>query len=156
VESPGRLASFWIAGLTLILGVSAGMAWNWWKVDDRASHTKMLTLMKFDIEDEGCDSGFDVDWLSNSYLVSSTGVRLSKLEVPSSGLDSCEAGNTFFQVLVKPTDSWVYRVEVASPSSSLVVDTFTIRGELEGDQYGPAYVYMTLSADCATGTLLCL
>lgn len=149
--------SILIASITFATGSAAGVAWSWWKTDDRASHTQKLTVMKFYIDDEGCDSGFTVGWLANSYLVSSMGERLGRLEIPATEPDSCaESDFVFFQVLVKPTDSWVYRLEIASPSSSLTIDKFTVRSTLEGDDFGPAYVYISLSADCTSGTLLCL
>lgn len=154
---PSRFASFLFAALTFVSGSAAGVAWSWWKTDDRASHTERLTLVKLYIADEGCDSGFSVGWLANSYLVSSTGERLARLQIPSIEPDSCEERDRFFvQVMVKPTDSWVYRLEIASPSSSLVIDKFTTSSTLEGDDLGPAYVYISLSADCPSGTLLCL
>jgi hypothetical protein len=155
MKPPRRVLSVLIVACSFIIGTAAGFGWSWWKDGGRPKHTAKLALIKLSIDDANCDSGFQVDWLANSHLVSPTGERQSKLAIPASEEGSCEDERIFIQALVQPSDSWVYRFEIASPSVSTVIDKFTVRDEMWGSSYGPAYAYISLSADCSSGTLLC-
>jgi hypothetical protein len=155
MKLPRSVISPLIAIISLIVGSSAGLAWSWWKDEAHTSHTERLALMNIVIDDERCDSGFQISWLANSYFVSSTGERLAKLKIPATEQVACKDGVVWVDALVQPTESWVYRLEIASPSSSMVIDKFTVRNEMQGNEYGPAYAYLGLTADCASGTLLC-
>jgi len=150
-----NLAALLIAGLVFVLGVVVGGAWGWWDARDQPVPTRRLAEMTINIEDEKCDSDFNLDWLSNTHLVGPDGNRLARLSLPQDAEATCDDGDIFLAVLVPPTPSWVYRLQVTSPTRTMSIDTFTVKNELVGSGYGPAYSFMGLSADCQDGVILC-
>jgi len=144
----------WIV-LGFLIGLALGPYLRAYRISSGPAPTERQTRITIGIEDAGCDSDFRVSWLNSSFLVDESGKRLERVSIVQRAEDLCEGGMILLEALANPTRSWTYSLAVGATDDMLRVVPFTVSDTLAGSDYGPAYVYFSISADCIESTLLC-
>ena len=139
-----------------VIGLVASGGWVLAKSDKGKRVEKSTQLVIF-MDDQKCDSGFELDWFDGASLIDLNGKKISELSFKGSSAD-CTSGLSYefisMRIAVEPTEDWIYRLSIPNASDSNSRDLIAI--DSLDPISGPAQVFFSMSLDCPAGVRVCL
>lgn len=142
-----------IAILSFTFGVILSIGWSY-RSNGFGTYVKQLTKITVVLEDQGCDSGFDLSWLNGASLTNLDGSKIQTIS-PLNRDESCSPDFPAYYVdfLVEPTKSYIYRISI--PGTSMESEQELVAVDTLISLSDNPYVSFRLSLDCPRGQRIC-